>query len=118
MSVIGIDFGNASCVIAQVKRGGIDIVLNENTQRLTRCVVTKVTAGTLRENSHPPPYGECSASPDWSVLDAPGTARAGAAPTLASLARARSRRNRAVPRPHPSRVSVTAPRPRPRVRRT
>lgn len=33
MSVIGIDFGNVDCVIAQAKRGGIDIILNENSNR-------------------------------------------------------------------------------------
>jgi molecular chaperone DnaK (HSP70) len=33
MSVIGIDFGNTECVIAQAKRGGIDIILNENSNR-------------------------------------------------------------------------------------
>jgi hypothetical protein len=38
MSVVGIDFGNCFCTIAQAKRGGIDIVLNENTKRQTACV--------------------------------------------------------------------------------
>ncbi|CAH0482051.1 unnamed protein product [Peronospora belbahrii] len=33
MSVIGIDFGNVDCVIGQAKRGGIDIILNENSNR-------------------------------------------------------------------------------------
>ena len=33
MSVIGIDYGNLDCVIAQAKRGGIDIILNENSNR-------------------------------------------------------------------------------------
>jgi len=33
MSVIGIDYGNVDCVLAQAKRGGIDIVLNENSNR-------------------------------------------------------------------------------------
>ncbi|TDH67377.1 hypothetical protein CCR75_001913 [Bremia lactucae] len=33
MSVIGVDFGNVDCVIAQAKRGGIDIILNENSNR-------------------------------------------------------------------------------------
>ena len=31
---IGIDIGNRNCTIAQAKRGGIDIVLNGNSQRL------------------------------------------------------------------------------------
>ena len=34
MSVIGVDFGNANFVIAQAKRGGIDIVLNESSKRI------------------------------------------------------------------------------------
>lgn len=33
MSVIGVDFGNVDCVIGQAKRGGIDIILNENSNR-------------------------------------------------------------------------------------
>ena len=33
MSVIGIDFGTLDCVVSQAKRGGIDIVLNENSNR-------------------------------------------------------------------------------------
>lgn len=33
MSVIGLDFGNVDCVIGQAKRGGIDIILNENSNR-------------------------------------------------------------------------------------
>jgi heat shock protein 4 len=33
MAVIGIDFGNENAVVAQAKRGGIDIVLNENSNR-------------------------------------------------------------------------------------
>ncbi len=36
MSVIGIDFGNRYSTIAQAKRGGIDIILNENSKRLNR----------------------------------------------------------------------------------
>lgn len=33
MSVIGVDFGNVDCVVGQAKRGGIDIILNENSNR-------------------------------------------------------------------------------------
>lgn len=33
MSVIGIDFGNDTCVIGMAARGGIDIILNENSNR-------------------------------------------------------------------------------------
>ena len=36
MSVVGLDFGNEFAVLAQAKRGGVDIVLNENSQRLNR----------------------------------------------------------------------------------
>jgi hypothetical protein len=38
ISVVGWDVGNQSCVIAQAKRGGVDVILNENSKRLTRCV--------------------------------------------------------------------------------
>jgi hypothetical protein len=37
MSVIGLDFGNEFAVLAIAKRGGVDIVLNENSQRQNRC---------------------------------------------------------------------------------
>ena len=33
MSVIGIDFGNECCKIGMAARGGIDIILNENSNR-------------------------------------------------------------------------------------
>lgn len=33
MSVIGIDFGNDTCIIGMAARGGIDIILNENSNR-------------------------------------------------------------------------------------
>ena len=33
MSVIGIDLGNNSSLIAQAKRGGVDLLLNENSNR-------------------------------------------------------------------------------------
>ncbi|EQC39058.1 hypothetical protein SDRG_03266 [Saprolegnia diclina VS20] len=39
MSVIGIDYGNVECVIGQAKRGGIDIILNENSNRKNPCMV-------------------------------------------------------------------------------
>lgn len=39
MSVIGVDFGNVDCVIGQAKRGGIDIILNENSNRKNPYVV-------------------------------------------------------------------------------
>jgi len=40
MAVIGIDFGNENAVVAQAKRGGIDIVLNENSNRKNANLVT------------------------------------------------------------------------------
>ncbi|RHY33926.1 hypothetical protein DYB32_001323 [Aphanomyces invadans] len=43
MSVIGIDFGNVECVVAQAKRGGIDIILNENSNRKNPYVMTART---------------------------------------------------------------------------
>lgn len=35
MAVCGIDLGNASAVIAQAGRGGVDIILNDTSKRLT-----------------------------------------------------------------------------------
>jgi heat shock protein 4 len=34
MSVVGIDFGVKHCVIAAAGRGGVDVILNGNSQRL------------------------------------------------------------------------------------
>lgn len=38
MSVIGIDLGNDTAILAQAKRGGVDVLLNENSTRLNQCV--------------------------------------------------------------------------------
>lgn len=35
MSVIGIDLGTQNAVIAQALRGGVDVILNESSKRLT-----------------------------------------------------------------------------------
>mmetsp|Transcript_14730 Transcript_14730/g.18842 ORF Transcript_14730/g.18842 Transcript_14730/m.18842 type:complete len:878 (-) Transcript_14730:355-2988(-) len=40
MSVIGIDLGNLNAVVAQAGRGGIDILLNENSNRLNPSMVS------------------------------------------------------------------------------
>lgn len=40
MSVIGVDFGNESCVIGMASRGGIDIILNENSNRRNPSMVS------------------------------------------------------------------------------
>jgi heat shock protein 4 len=40
MSVIGFDIGNAGCFIAEIKRGGVDLILNENSNRRTPNVVS------------------------------------------------------------------------------
>jgi len=34
MSVVGVDFGLANCVIAAAGRGGVDVILNGNSNRL------------------------------------------------------------------------------------
>ncbi|KAF5728402.1 heat shock 70 kDa protein 16 [Tripterygium wilfordii] len=39
MSVVGLDIGNENCVIAVVKQGGIDVLLNEESKRETPSVV-------------------------------------------------------------------------------
>ncbi|KAK9074264.1 hypothetical protein SSX86_006861 [Deinandra increscens subsp. villosa] len=40
MSVIGFDIGNDSCVIAAAKRGGVDVLLNDESKRETPAVVS------------------------------------------------------------------------------
>ncbi|XP_076915373.1 heat shock 70 kDa protein 16-like [Bidens hawaiensis] len=40
MSVIGFDIGNESCVIAAEKRGGVDVLLNDESNRETPAVVS------------------------------------------------------------------------------
>lgn len=35
MSVVGIDFGSASCVIAVAQRGGVDVITNDVSNRQT-----------------------------------------------------------------------------------
>lgn len=40
MSVVGIDIGSQNCVVAAVKRGGIDVLANEVSKRETPSVVT------------------------------------------------------------------------------
>jgi heat shock protein 4 len=35
MSVVGVDFGDTSCVIAVAQKGGIDVIMNEVSSRLT-----------------------------------------------------------------------------------
>jgi molecular chaperone DnaK (HSP70) len=52
MAVVGIDFGNLSCVLAQAERGGVKVILNENSQRQNACVS--------------PPCPRCAATPRWS----------------------------------------------------
>jgi heat shock protein 4 len=34
MSVVGVDFGNQNVLIAAAGRGGVDVILNGNSQRL------------------------------------------------------------------------------------
>jgi heat shock protein 4 len=40
MSVIGVSFGNEAAVIGQAQRGGIDVILNENSNRRNPCLVS------------------------------------------------------------------------------
>lgn len=40
MSVVGLDIGNENCVIAAVKNGGIDVLLNDESKRETPSVVS------------------------------------------------------------------------------
>lgn len=39
MSVLGLDFGNSNTVIAVAQRGGVDIIANEASSRLTPYVL-------------------------------------------------------------------------------
>jgi molecular chaperone DnaK (HSP70) len=39
-TVIGFDIGDEACVVGQAKRGGIDVLLNENSNRLNPCLVS------------------------------------------------------------------------------
>jgi len=39
MSGVGIDFGNVNCVVAVARRGGIDVLTNEVSNRATPCMV-------------------------------------------------------------------------------
>lgn len=40
MSVVGIDFGNQSVLIAQTSKGGVDVILNESSNRQTANAVS------------------------------------------------------------------------------
>jgi len=42
ISVIGLSLGAQSCVIAQAKRGGVDVILNESSKRLNPSLVSFV----------------------------------------------------------------------------
>jgi molecular chaperone DnaK (HSP70) len=40
MAVVGIDFGNLSLLIAQAAKGGVDVILNESSNRQTATFVS------------------------------------------------------------------------------
>lgn len=40
MSVVGLDFGNLSVLIAQAGRGGVDVILNDSSNRQTASYVS------------------------------------------------------------------------------
>ena len=40
MSVAGIDFGNLSLLIGQTSKGGVDVILNESSNRQTATAVS------------------------------------------------------------------------------
>ena len=42
IAVVGLSFGAQSCVIAQAKRGGVDVILNESSKRLNPSLVSFV----------------------------------------------------------------------------
>jgi len=51
MSVVGLDFGNQNAVIAAAGRGGVDVILNGNTQRLNPCMVGFSGARSMGEDA-------------------------------------------------------------------
>ena len=38
--VVGVDFGSSNCKIGKAIRGGVNVILNESSERLTACVAT------------------------------------------------------------------------------
>jgi heat shock 70kDa protein 4 len=40
MSVVGVDFGNLSVLIGQAGRGGVDVILNDSSNRQTATCVS------------------------------------------------------------------------------
>lgn len=40
MSVVGIDFGNLSLLIGQTSKGGVDVILNDSSNRQTATAVS------------------------------------------------------------------------------
>ena len=40
MAVVGLDFGYMNAVVAQAERGGVTVLLNENSKRLNACQVS------------------------------------------------------------------------------
>jgi molecular chaperone DnaK (HSP70) len=40
MAVAGVDFGNLSLLIAQTSKGGVDVILNESSNRQTATAVS------------------------------------------------------------------------------
>ena len=42
MSVVGLDFGNLSLLVAQTSKGGVDVILNESSNRQTATCVSIV----------------------------------------------------------------------------
>lgn len=51
MSVVGVDFGNQNVLIAAAGRGGVDVILNGNSQRQNPCIVGFDKARSMGENA-------------------------------------------------------------------
>lgn len=51
MSVVGLDFGNKNCVIAGAGRGGVDVILNGNSNRLNPNMVGFASSRTMGEDA-------------------------------------------------------------------
>lgn len=53
MSVVGLDFGSKNAVIASAGRGGVDVILNGNSQRLNPCMVGFQSSRFMGEAASP-----------------------------------------------------------------
>ena len=85
IAVVGLSFGAQSCVIAQAKRGGVDVILNESSQRLNPSIVSYVgnerALGEAGKNQvRPRVRRRAAARRRWRAAPSPAASRGRAAP--------------------------------------